>query len=437
MQTKKIEEDIIYNSRMPGYCFHITDEKWELDKDVCIYPYKVTRKMPEPMKEGYLQTLAYYASEFSSGYVKTINFIFLKWVNLMSLNVIDDKAIQELNIYLGPVKNYKLKAIKKFITKWRAFNYHGVDNTAIRMLEKINIVSNQTGEAVKRRDPNKGPFTEVEFNMILTTLAELYSENEIESTIYCFILLLATTGRRPLQLTSLKGKDLIKKMDRYYLNIPRVKQKLPFRAEMEMKEIDGDLYKALRLLIEENEKYLELNFHEETYGLREEIPVFLDIKKVKKCIKLSDIKNKLNSDYFHMKNQTLFRMLKSLSIGKDLKSGRTKNTINISARRFRYTLATRLASEGATISVIAKALDHKSISSSGIYIKNVPDNVRDIDSKIGDFLQPLANVFLGIESQINKDKFKEHILQSYALNDNSEKEIKCLSCKNLKPWRIE
>jgi integrase len=437
MQTKKIEEDIIYNSRMSGYCFHITDEKWELDKDVCIYPYKVTKKMPESMKEGYLQTLAYYASEFSSGYVKNINLIFLKWVNLMRLNVIDDKAIQKLHINLGPVKNYNLKTIKKFITKWKAFNYHGVDKTAIRMLEKINIVSNQTGEAVKRRDPNKGPFTEIEFNIILTSLAELYSENKIESTIYCFIHLLATTGRRPLQLTSLKGKDLIKKMDRYYLNIPRVKQKLPFRAEMEMKEIDGVLYENLRLLIEGNEKYLELNFHEGIHDLRGEIPVFLDIKKVKKCIMLSDIKNKLNSDYFHMRNQKLFRMMKSLSIGKDLKSERTKNNINLNARRFRYTLATRLASEGASISVIAKALDHKSISSSGIYVKNVPDNVRDIDSKIGGFLQPLANVFLGVESEINKDRFKKQILHSYALNDNSEKEIKCLRCKNLKPWRIE
>lgn len=34
----------------------------------------------------------------------------------------------------------------------------GVEATALRMLEKIKIIPNQTGEAVKRRDPNKATF---------------------------------------------------------------------------------------------------------------------------------------------------------------------------------------------------------------------------------------------------------------------------------------
>lgn len=85
-----------------------------------------------------------------------------------------------------------------------------VEATALRMLEKIKIIRNQTGEAVKRRDPNKGPLTETELNYILNSVSKFYLQKKIQRFLYCYILLLAITGRRPLQLISLKAKDLIK-----------------------------------------------------------------------------------------------------------------------------------------------------------------------------------------------------------------------------------
>lgn len=104
----------------------------------------------------------------------------------MTIDTIDDKAIYQLNVYLGSERNYKLNLIKAFITKWKNLNYHGVDATAIRMLEKIKIIPNQTGDAVKRRDPNKGPLTETEFNNIINAVGKFYHEKKIQC--FCIVI---------------------------------------------------------------------------------------------------------------------------------------------------------------------------------------------------------------------------------------------------------
>lgn len=68
----------------------------------------------------------------------------------MTIDTIDDKAIYQLNVYLGSERNYKLNLIKAFIIKWKNLNYHRVEATAIRMLEKIK--SFQTKQEMQLKD---------------------------------------------------------------------------------------------------------------------------------------------------------------------------------------------------------------------------------------------------------------------------------------------
>ncbi|ECP3579857.1 site-specific integrase, partial [Salmonella enterica] len=228
MENKCIESEQIFFAKMNRYSFKLSDKKWQLDKENCVYPHKVVDRMPTKMKLSYLKTLAYYASEYSSFYIQSVNNLFYKWFGAMTIDTIDDKAIYQLNVYLGSARNYKLNIVKAFITKWKKLNYPGVEATALRMLEKIKIIPNQTGEAVKRRDPNKGPLTETEFNNIINAIGKFYHEKKIQCFLYCYILLLAITGRRPLQLISLKAKDLIKNERGCFLNVPKVKQRKCF-----------------------------------------------------------------------------------------------------------------------------------------------------------------------------------------------------------------
>ncbi|MCC8464732.1 tyrosine-type recombinase/integrase [Photorhabdus bodei] len=435
MKIKSIENEGVFLAKMSGYSFKLSDKKWQLDKEICVYPHKVVERMPEMMKLGYLNTLAYYASEYSPSYIKNINGLFHKWFGIMTINTIDDKAVYQLNVHLSSAKNYKLNTIKSFIIKWKKFNYPGVETTALRMMDKIKITPNQIGEAVKRRDPNKGPLTETEFNNILSVVSKLYQEKKIDSSLYCYIMLLAKTGRRPLQLTSLKAKDLIKKEEEYFLNIPRIKQGKDFRKEFNMRMIDSLLYENLLMLINENRVFVEDKFGVEINHLKNELPIFMDLDKVTETEGIEHFLSHLTTDSFHMKNSVMSKLLKRFPSEFDVRSERTNSYIELNARRFRYTLGSRLANEGAAIEVIAKALDHKSIKSSGIYIKNSSDNVYDIDKSLSAFLSPLSNILMGVEIEENKKLFIKYVLDSFLLFEDKKEETKCLSCKKFNPWR--
>ncbi|WP_349856176.1 tyrosine-type recombinase/integrase [Pectobacterium aroidearum] len=434
MKIKFIENEEVFLAKRFGYSFKLSDRKWQLDKEICVCPHKVVERMPELMRLGYLKTLAYYASEYSPGYIKNINSLFHKWFEIVSINTIDDKAVYQFDFYLGPDKNYKLNTIKSFIIKWKKFKYPGVETTALRVMETIKITPNQTGEAVKRRDPNRGPLTETELNTILVSVSKLYQEKKIDSYLYCYIMLLVKTGRRPLQLTSLKAKDLIQKEEGYFLNIPRVKQGKDFRKEFNMIMIDSVLYENLLILINENQAFAEDKFGVDISHLKKELPIFMDFEKMVEIKTIASFSSYLTMDYLHMKNSFISRKLKRFPVEFNVLSERTNCYLELNARRFRYTLGSRMANEGASIEVIAKALDHKSINSSGIYIKNSPDNVPDIDNRLHSFFAPLAKIFMGEESVESKKSFINYILSSYGLTDDKNDGIKCLTCKNFNPW---
>ncbi|MCJ8439184.1 tyrosine-type recombinase/integrase [Escherichia coli] len=435
MEIKCIESEQIFFAKMNRYSFKLSDKKWQLDKENCVYPHKVVDRMPTKMKLSYLKTLAYYASEYSSFYIQNINTLFYKWFGAITIDTIDDKAIYQLNVYLGSERNYKLNLIKAFIIKWKNLNYPGVEATAIRMLEKIKIIPNQTGDAVKRRDPNKGPLTETEFNKIINAVGKFYHEKKIQCFLYCYILLLAITGRRPLQLISLKAKDLIKNERGCFLNVPKVKQRKCFRKEFNMVMIEPFLYDSLSMLINQNQAFVEDKFSVGISNYRGELPIFMNLDKITETKRIEDFLYDLTTDFFHMKNSVMSKLLKHFPSKFDVRSERTNSYIELNARRFRYTLGSRLANEGASIEVIAKALDHKSVNSSMIYIKNNPDNVYDIDKRLSAFFNPLSNILMGIEIEENKKFFIKYVSDAFFLLEDTKEDLKCLTCKKFNPWR--
>ena len=434
MNTNTLKKKNLVFAMMEGYSFIIPDIKWQLDKNNCVYPHKVADKMPGSMRVGYLNTLAYFSSEYSAGYIKNINHIFSQWLRIMDLETIDAKAVNQFNVSLGKEKNYKLNSIKKFLTKWKMLGYVGVETSALTMLEKIKIRTNLTGEAVKRRDPNSGPLTGGELEIVLESISNLLKEDKIPMYLYCYVILLATTGRRPLQLTSLKAKDVIRSDEECFLNIPKVKQRKEFRTEFSMIRIDDTLYEKLRTLIDLNQEFIEDKVNANIGHLKNELPIFIDFKKVESIISTQSLDTVMVTEFLHIKNSYISNKLNNLTAKFNIRSSRTHNPIRINARRFRYTLGSRLAKEGASVEVIAKALDHKSINSAGIYIKNSSDNVQDIDMRINSFFEPLSKIFLGEDSTKNKETFTDYVLSSFGLKDSKNENIECFTCKNFKKW---
>jgi integrase len=437
MKTNTLKKENVFFAMMEGYSFKLSDIKWQLDKENSISPHRIADKMPESMRIGYLTTLAYFSAEYSAGYTKNINQIFSQWLGMIDIKTIDAHAVYQFNVNLGPEKNYKLNSIKKFLTKWKKLGYVGVETSALTMLEKIKIKTNLTGEAVKRRDPNSGPLTEQELKIILESIRKLLKENKIHLFIYCYIILLATTGRRPLQLTSLKAKDLIRTGEGWFLNIPKVKQRKDFRSEFSLVSIDDCLYEKLTTLVDVNQKHIEDSINQGIGHIKNELPIFMDSKKSISIQSGQSLDTIMATDFFHMKNSIISKELDKITTKFNIQSSRTHNPIRLNARRFRYTLGSRLAKEGASVEVIAKALDHKSINSSGIYVKNSPDNVHDIDMKLHSFFEPLSKIFLDGDSTQNKKLFTEYVLNSFGFTDSKREHIECFTCKNFRAWSSE
>ena len=137
-----------------------------------------------------------------------------------------------------------------------------------------------------------------------------------------------------------------------------------------------------------------------------------------------------------MKNSVMSKLLKHFPSKFDVRSERTNSYIELNARRFRYTLGSRLANEGASIEVIAKALDHKSVNSSMIYYKKIIlTNVYDIDKRLSAFFNPLSNILMGIEIEENKNFFIKCVSDAFFLLEDTKEDLKCLMCKKFNPWR--
>lgn len=431
-------KDEIYYCKMEGHFFSITDLKWQLNKEISLVPSDVTDRLPEVAKEGYLYTLAHFTTEFSPGYVYNIHRIFYKLVSSVSFDVIDSETILKFNALLPEKANYGLYAVKSFIRKWLDFGYDGVHSSALSVLEKIKIETTCYGDNVKRRDPDNGPFTDDEMSLIIRKVEELFHLGKIDLSLYCFIHLLIYTGRRPLQLTTLRIKDLIRDESEWRLRIPRIKQGLSFRASFEDKVISEHLYHHLDRLSQQTISYLEKKLNVcLSNRVKGELPIFISRKIMKTCNSQADLDTLLVSDLLHAKNEILAQRMKKMTNKYEIISTRTNKPIHLHPRRFRYTLGTQMAKDGASVSVIARALDHSSVSSAGIYIKNTPDNVKDIDDRMSLFLAPLSKVFLGADTVFNSRKFTEIVNHAFGIKPEAEKTIKCFECKLFRPWTGE
>lgn len=431
-------EKASYKAKMDGYYFKLTDEKWKLDKSITISPIEAIEYLSSDIKFGYIHTLAYFSSNFSAGYVNAISNSFKKFFTNSKIKVIDSESILRFKAGLKEHELYYLCCMKSFLKKWVELNYPGINSSSVAIFNDIKIIRGAIGEAVKKRDPNAGPFTDNELSMVTTKTNELISEGKIDLSLFCFLHLLITTGRRPVQLTSLKHIDLKKDDKGIYINIPRVKQQLTFRESFTSNFLAQGLFSSLMQLKDRTVKQIEAKFGVklEMY-IKDLLPVFVNMEAVNSCKNLIDLEKNISSDFLHARNESLTNELKKIAKRYSIVSERTGEIINLSPRRFRYTLGSNLAKNGASVSEIAQALDHSNISSAGIYIKNIADNVAKIDSHMNKFMSPLSNIFMGIDVESNSQEFIKVIKEAFCIKESIQNDIKCFECKKFNQWRSE
>ena len=103
----------------------------------------------------------------------------------------------------------------------------------------------------------------------------------------------------------------------------------------------------------------------------------------------------LKSELPHCKAQTLTGKLNRAVKKLGVISERTGQPIKSNGYRFRYTLGTRAAKEGAGIITIATLLDHSDTQNVDVYVKNIPEFAVEISKVMNQPLAKYASAFAG------------------------------------------
>jgi hypothetical protein len=87
--------------------------------------------------------------------------------------------------------------------------------------------------------------------------------------------------------------------------------------------------------------------------------------------------------------------LKRFATAADLVSPRTRSRLHLTARRFRFTLATEMAREGASRARIAEVLDHSDLQNVNVYIEAASYVVDQLGERFDLVFDPLLQRFRG------------------------------------------
>lgn len=248
----------------------------------------------------------------------------------------------------------------RVLYEWGVSRGHpGFDLHTLRLLKATVAPGNVKGHHVRSRHATQGPLSTEEKWLITQALRSERGDSRDRAVVMLHLEL----GCNPHATARLQAVDLhrIKTPEGslYQLDIPRVKKRTAHR-ETRRRAISqhlGELLDGLRLADPESKLF---------HWLSEQSP-----------------ETNVNS--------AMHRWAKEAA----LISPRTGEHLRLHARRFRYTLATHLAEEGASKFHIADILDHTDLQNVEVYVATTARIADQVAQATDAVLQPLVNRFLG------------------------------------------
>lgn len=378
-----------------GYEVVIASDYWRLSKDVAFNLDWLSEYLSDGLMLNFRQVLAIYAQTCSSKHAINLHARLKEYLKLSAGQVAfsPESIISYRAQLLG--EEWKLGSVRAFIRTWVSTGYKGIPPETLPMMEKWRIKGNEKGFAVQSMCPESGPLTDIEMGGIVSGVLDCYSSGKLGLRDTCYAMILAMTGRRSIQITSLKIKDLGAVEGKYFINFPRGKQRYgKWRSAFKKFPIVEDLW----LLLQSQAESVKVLFNERVAGgvpvkLVSELPLFPAMEKYNSSESLEEL---LAGDFLHA---TTFEIAYAMRVVKSevaVISERTGAITHMNPNRFRYTLGTNLAREGKGEYVIAEALDHTDTQNAGVYVRNIPEFVEQIDKAVALQLAPLAQAFRGV-----------------------------------------
>lgn len=211
-----------------GYTFSMSDSLWRLNKDV-IVGIGVIADLPEPAQSGCRLTLARYAEEFSARHTENMATRFKRFLNDTGTNSVSVEALLNWRSKLQKEEQWNIGGLKGFLLAWHDYGFPGVTKDVTELLQEWRIKGNEKGKAVVMACPETGPLTDLEIQSLLNWANMAAAQKEVSFNEYAYLLTLAMTARRPVQIAALRGKDLLKEasgdISQHKIRIPRAKQR--------------------------------------------------------------------------------------------------------------------------------------------------------------------------------------------------------------------
>ncbi|MPQ77438.1 site-specific integrase [Hydrogenovibrio sp. JE_KL2] len=434
-----------------GYEFYEGDTVWRLSRDNSINLESVLSNLDDGYKYGFIKTLSFICQTRSAGYGSSINSSFALFLKLTNAKTINSNTLINFRSGLKKVNVHRLGTMRTFLKLWHDLGYEGIDESLIDMLYSWRIPGSIKGDVVKRLDPYDGPLTDIELSAFSEGLALVYERSDIDLFSYSMIKVLLATGRRPKQIAELKLMDIQNEGNKFFLNIPRAKQRAAgFRTTFKRFAITPELNHIVLLhkedVIIKVEKTLGFRLPD---GLKLKLPLFPKFSVIEESSStLQQVADLLDTDRVHLKTADIDLIFKSVSKVVNVFSERTSEQLKVMPYRLRYTIGTRAAREGFGKLIIAELLDHEDTQNAHVYVENIPEYARRINEKIGHLMAPYAKAFAGVlvdsedEAIRGKDKLSRIRLNQDANIGTcgsydycgANVPVPCYACAHFQPW---
>jgi len=438
-----------------NYQFDFLAERWQIAGDNVL----IFKNLPTDDHEfelGLRAALSRYAEEASPHHTDNMFRATRSYLNSTGAKSITVKDISKYLSQLPKDEEYKLGSVKGFWLQWHDWGLPGIDKDSADFLEELILKGNTKGAAVAKGCPHTGPLTALEQSALLDWAVNALQRGDISLTVYAYFLCLMLTGRRSIQMRSLRATDLSMSEtpdgNNYNLNVPRAKQRgVGFREEFRSVPISDELHMTLKCLVDESKSRIEQHFSCKLPVERvRQLPLFIEWGRLLKCSGFDEVEDLLKDkpDHLHKNGNTNSDPLRTFNRLCQAMSERTGDFITLTSRRFRYTKGTNLARRGISGVALALGLDHNDTQNVDVYTENTSRNAEVIDEIMAPMLAPLAQAFVGKLINSERDALRAGDPNSRVHNgrDNAVGSCgshgfcaigyrSCYTCTDFEPWR--
>lgn len=301
---------------------------------------------------------------------------------------------------LGVRNRWQLHYLRHFY-RW-GFNqgYSCFCQDVLTRVEKMVIGGNKKGRAVKTEDPEQGPLTDAEVRDITLSLRASFIEDTISLGEQVAVWLCLAFGSNASQYAMMRESDVdfIRDDDgdlvATIIKVPRHKKRhSKKRSEFKPRKLNRFVSTVVQKMIEQNENRVI------DASAGEKRPLFWSDKR-------QDQGPNMAAWSWHITANQFTNLVKKAITGLNVRS-RTGGDLQVTSRRFRYTLATRLLQEGASSYAVASALDHSDLQNVQTYThlsSQILDHINPAVAKeLGDRAKAFTQIIASEDQAVNGD----------------------------------